>query len=437
MGARTQKAEKGLRKTTSLTKTLTKAVAGLAAGYLSVAAASRAIAKVNEQFISIDRFAKRSASLKLPIKEIQAFGLAAELTGTNFEIVAKALSVMQRRASEAKVGLSTAVRPLEQLGINIERFNKLDTTSQFKLIADRLSNVALQTDKARIAQELFGRAGAELIPLLNQGSTAIDEATKFLKKHNLEISGFDARRIEQANDRWVEMKKVLEGVYRIVAIEVAPTMIQFATEATNAFSKLVRVTKTLAVVLEQVGLNTQRALVEMGLVNEQLAQARQTGSTGLNIGVNIRTTEIEKATDKVGAVMDELTAKMEDRAKRLIESLKSPLDKLRDRFQGIRELVKGGFISPDIASQAVNKFFDEFKKRVQSSITETPANTSTTIKGSQEDLAARFGRTLKDNRNEERRIANATEEANSLLEEIRDGLKERKPKQPINANLGG
>ena len=71
---------------------------------------------------------------------------------------------------DAEMGLVGAEDALAALGLTAEELKGLSPETQFQIIADKLGAVDDASTKAAIAQDIFGRSGAELIPLMNEGA---------------------------------------------------------------------------------------------------------------------------------------------------------------------------------------------------------------------------------------------------------------------------
>jgi hypothetical protein len=87
-----------------------------------------------------------------------------------------ALQKMQKGIGEAAMGLGTAKVALEELGVDIDTFTALSPDEQFKQIADQIANIENPAKRAAMATQIFGRAGADLIPMLEGGGCCIRES---------------------------------------------------------------------------------------------------------------------------------------------------------------------------------------------------------------------------------------------------------------------
>lgn len=221
----------GVAKRSSVALAKVGAVAGgvTAAG---VTAAGVALTRLTQQaFTSIDAIAKTSDKLGIATTELVGLQRAATFSGASGEVLNKALAKMQKNTSDAASGIGEAQRSFEALGINVRDFKNLSPEEQFKTIADRIRTVGNVTDRTRIAQDIFGRSGIELVNTLRLGREGLDEIIANTDKFGLAISRVDAKQIEDANDAFTRVKDVFRGIGFQIAKNVAPVV----TELANRF----------------------------------------------------------------------------------------------------------------------------------------------------------------------------------------------------------
>lgn len=147
--------------------------------FFSVFRAAREIGQTADE---LDRLGKTAANLNIGVGDLAGLQFGAEREGVAIEKVNAALFTLQKRTGEAAQGIGAAKVAFEQLGISAREFSELDTIDQFKLLADRLSVVSNESERAALTSALFSKeAGREVGKLLKRGSAAIadyvDEAT--------------------------------------------------------------------------------------------------------------------------------------------------------------------------------------------------------------------------------------------------------------------
>lgn len=129
-----------------------------------------------------DEMQKMSIRTGIAVKELSGLAFATSQSGASIENLEKGIRGLQRNILDLERGLATAKDNFDDLGISIEQLRGLSTSEQFALIADALAKVEDPGTRAALAMKIFGKSGAELLPLLQNGSKGIklltDEAEK-------------------------------------------------------------------------------------------------------------------------------------------------------------------------------------------------------------------------------------------------------------------
>lgn len=132
-----------------------------------------------------DDFAKMSAKTGASVEQLSKFKQAADLGGSSIEEVGNSMLKLNRALG---TGEGPAIEALKTLGINANDANgKLKSTDAIMLeVADKFKAMPDGANKSALAMQLFGKSGANMIPMLNGGSKAIDGlnatmTTKFAK----------------------------------------------------------------------------------------------------------------------------------------------------------------------------------------------------------------------------------------------------------------
>ena len=158
-----------------------KSAAGNAFGALKALAPVIGIAGmgklVNDTLQLGDQLEKMSQKTGLAVPVLDKLRQAANLGGTEFKTLSRALPTLAKNMLDASRGTGTAKKSLDILGISVTNsdgsLKSLD--SAFFEIGDALKNYGDKAKVAGMAGEIFGTGiGAKLIPIMNQGSEAIN-----------------------------------------------------------------------------------------------------------------------------------------------------------------------------------------------------------------------------------------------------------------------
>lgn len=97
----------------------------------------------------------------------------------------------------------------------------LDLTERFKAMPDG-------AEKSALAVQIFGKAGAELIPFLNQGRDGINELTDELRALGIEMSGESAAQAEVFNDALDKLHLATTSIGTQVMTALLPALNEMA-----------------------------------------------------------------------------------------------------------------------------------------------------------------------------------------------------------------
>ena len=137
---------------------------------------------------SMDNAAKMfdlSQKTGVSVEALSRFSKAAKVSGTDVEGVTKALVKLSKGLIEAKNGQGQAGEALKSMGISAtDASGKLKGTDQIMLeISNKFKAMPNGAEKTALALQLFGRSGADLIPMLNMGGEAIGKLGAMTTKY--------------------------------------------------------------------------------------------------------------------------------------------------------------------------------------------------------------------------------------------------------------
>lgn len=170
----------------SLNQSLTGGKVGAAALAAGIAAVGFALVKAGDslkKFVTEmaglgDEMDKMSLRTGIAVEELSAFGFAIERGGGSIADVEAGMRRLTRSISDLREGLETSRRAWDQLGLSVRDLTGPDgqlksLDSMLPLIADGLRGIQSQAERMDVAQELFGRGGTALLPMLQQGEAGI------------------------------------------------------------------------------------------------------------------------------------------------------------------------------------------------------------------------------------------------------------------------
>lgn len=186
-------------------------------------------ALVKMRMAAIDSLAKTADKLGVTTEALAGFRHAAELSGVPMATLDKSLQNMAVQIENAAKGMGLGKRALEDLNINALALSKLPLDQQMLAIADAMKNVESQTEKVRIAYELFGARGVGVLNMMKGGAEGMKAMAKEAETLGIAISRVDAAQIEAANDSVTRATSVFEGFGNQLSVALSPMIAELAT----------------------------------------------------------------------------------------------------------------------------------------------------------------------------------------------------------------
>ena len=183
---KSDEAEKSIQKTESKAVKLASALGNgvktaakwgyaIAAGAGAAGAALLGVA--NKSAEAADEVDKMSQKIGLSKEGFQEWRYAMGQSGMDISVMQNGMKTLTNLMDSAKNGSSSAKDAFSALGLSIYDSGDAlkDQEAMMKETIMALANMEDSTERAKLATQLFGRAGTELEPLLNSGADGIQE----------------------------------------------------------------------------------------------------------------------------------------------------------------------------------------------------------------------------------------------------------------------
>jgi CII-binding regulator of phage lambda lysogenization HflD len=256
--------------------------AAVAAAATVVAAGTAAL--VRSSINTADQFAKMSQGVGLSVESLSTLTYAAERSGAGLDQLRIGLNTLNRNASAAAAGTGEAKGALEALGITVtDTSGKLKGTDTLLAeLADKFSQYEDSSQKAALAQRIFGESGTALIPLLNQGAAGMGELQQRARDLGLEIETTTAKQAEAFNDLMADGSDLVKGFGNDLAAELLPGLVELA-----------------------------RVFVDSGIEGRNAASAAETFADGLRFVIGVTISAVAQI-QKLGAITGAVAASIGD-----------------------------------------------------------------------------------------------------------------------------
>ena len=198
-----------------------------------------AVAMVRSVANTADELAKLSAKTGVAVEDLSRLQYAAGLSGVSNESLSSSISILSRNMAEAAKGTGGAAEAFKAMGIEVKNADGTLKSQKEVLeeVSDRFSTYADGAEKSALAQKIFGRSGAELIPLLNSGSKGLKDMADESDRLGNTISTRTAKSAEEFNDNITRLTTAMGGLSRTIAGPVIESLADFTTSMLEAWKQ--------------------------------------------------------------------------------------------------------------------------------------------------------------------------------------------------------
>jgi hypothetical protein len=173
--------------------TIKRAGAALAGAFV----VDRLVSGFRQVVDSMDDIVKASQEIGVAAERLQALRYAAAASGANAETLDKGIQKLSQSLQDIEAGTTDAAKALKAMGVT-----STDTADQaLAKIADAFAKLPDGAQKTALALDIFGKAGAKLIPTLNNGRAGLRELTDEARGLGLIMSDEALKAAEHFNDQ--------------------------------------------------------------------------------------------------------------------------------------------------------------------------------------------------------------------------------------------
>lgn len=175
-----------------------------------------------------DELAKMSQRTGLSVESLSELKYAADQSGTSLSALENSTKKMQVGLLDASNGTGTLLEALTPLGLNLAELRGLKPEQQFLALARAIAGVEDPTQRAALAQKVFGRAGTELLPMLADGTAGLDALRERAHTLGLTMNTETANAAVKLGDNLADLKQQVFAIGVNIGAAVAGPLTDFA-----------------------------------------------------------------------------------------------------------------------------------------------------------------------------------------------------------------
>ncbi len=232
---------------------LTKAVAG---GVAAVTGGVAAVTKFAESASSAaDNIDKMSQKIGVSRQAYQELDFICSQSGMSVDTLQSGMKTLVSAMDKAASGTKANVEQFDKLGVSVTNADGSLRSQEEVMweVFEALQGMSNEAEKARLASQLFGKSGTELMPLLNGASGSIEEMKK--KAHDLGLvlsdDAIDAG--VKLTDTMDQAKRALSTVGLTLGTELIPYVQKGAEYVIEHMPEIREGAKSVAEVIGEIG----------------------------------------------------------------------------------------------------------------------------------------------------------------------------------------
>ena len=236
------KAEKsGKSLSNSLSANMGKIKAAIA-GALTGAAIKRGIDGVinlaNAVSAAGDKIDKQSQALGLSRKAYQEWDYILGQNGASIDSLGVSMKTLNSLFLSAMDGSEDAQEAFSKLGVDMLKLEGMSMEEQFEAVVRAFQKLPAGAQKSALAVKLFGRNGMELLPLLNQSETSIDELRKRAQELGIVMSDDAVDASVAYGDALDDLNRTTNGLRYSIGAKFLPILTNGIQQVTGFIGRM-------------------------------------------------------------------------------------------------------------------------------------------------------------------------------------------------------
>lgn len=171
-----------------------------------------------------DALAKTASRIGTTTEALSKLQYAGELAGVETNTLNMAMQRFVRRTAEASRGTGEAVAAFRQLNINARDLQELPLDQRMQKLAGAFSTLGTEEQKLAVAFKLFDSEGTAVLNMLKQTDQEMGAVFEEAQRLGLVMSTEAANGVQDANDAFVRLRSIFDGVVRQMTAGLAPAL---------------------------------------------------------------------------------------------------------------------------------------------------------------------------------------------------------------------
>lgn len=174
-----------------------------------------------------DEIGKAATKAGIAASTMSELAYAARANDVDLGTLSTSLRKMQDGLSLAAAGNTKAAATIEALGLSVLQLRAIAPDEQFEAFAQAISLLRDPADRARFAVDVFGKAGADLLPLMERGAAGVRSLREEAKSLGAAMSDEQIQRLQNADEAVKRLKQSFSSLATTLVAKAAPALVSF------------------------------------------------------------------------------------------------------------------------------------------------------------------------------------------------------------------
>lgn len=186
-----------------------------------------------------DEILEAATKTNLGTDELQAYRYAAEQMDVSFETFTSSQGRMVKAMEAATSGTGPAAEAFSALGLSVtdSSGNLVDSTDLYWQAIDALGSVTNETERTALAQQIFGKSGAEMNAIIAKGSEGFAALSEEARKNGAIMSGEQLEALGAFDDKMQGLTSTVDAAKNALGLTLLPILDQLAGDGTSALGE--------------------------------------------------------------------------------------------------------------------------------------------------------------------------------------------------------
>lgn len=203
-----------------------------------VEVATEAIHKLVEAFEAVGNIGRQAVREGMSPENFSRLAFAADATHTDIEGLTSGIQKMLQAIEKSDEGDEKLTEMFAKLHLNTQLLKSEDPADAFQEVATAIGSMNNAAERALAVKEIFGKGGAELLPLIKDGAKQLNELMGESDQLGFTRTKEDIEAVEMAEQKLSIATDALKARFMDLAAQAAPALSALAEGATALLGKL-------------------------------------------------------------------------------------------------------------------------------------------------------------------------------------------------------